>query len=337
MPSRHRRPAGSDVGATPLRRRDVPADLQPYRLTDWRTDHQRMGGAPGEGNGNNGWVNNLHGTAGGGGPKSMPYDLVPIDMHPRVIREYSRGPNGQLVPGGLDVAAGMSPLYQYLQQIARDTRDISSTQVIERGLIARVVSVPTTPVLVADAQFLRGYIFLNPATSAGLTTAGTLLPSALRSVDGTSSSLGVANYLSQHFFLDVTASTGAGTLDIIQQALDPTSLTFCDVQTVATITAPATGCVYGFAEQFGVGTDMRVRFTISGGSTFTFSVGFVLKNGLAGTSTGVNQTIFLGSSGVTTETGFPLLEGDKEKFFLRENTQLFAVASSTLDLRVFEL
>lgn len=357
MPSRHRRPASSSqrsfrdlVGAAPVRNGDVPPDLQPYTLTDWRSDQARYNF---KANGEPDWARRLHGlgsTVGDGGADSLPYDLVPIHLHPRVVREYKRGPGGNLIPsvtgpggvatspGGPGGATGFggSPMELYIEQIARDTRDIASTVVINRGLIARTVTVPTTALEVVNAKFLRGYIFLNPATSTGLTSAGTILTSAARTTTGQSSSQGVANFLEGHFFLDVTSVPGGGaTLDVRLEALDPATLNWAVVQDLFSgITA--TGTEYAFPGTFGLATDMRVSWEISSG-TFTFSVGFVLKNGLAGTSSGVNQTIFIGGPGVTVTNGFPLLEGQKEQFFLRENTQLFAVANSSLPLKIFEL
>lgn len=339
----------SMVGQSPLPNHLLPADMRKYDLNDWREDQHRYQiktRVDRHGNGaESGWIKRLHEGNGVGqlpgsrGLKPLPMDLVPVDLRPRTVQEYTRGPQGALIPSGSLVQGGMSTLDKYLQQISDDTRILSSTVAIERGLIARLISVPTTPVLIADAQFLRGYIFLNPATTVGLTAASTLLASATFTGGEVSASLGVANFLSQHFMLNVTAVTGVGTLEIFAQTLDPTTLTFIDVPgplfSVASADVPIG--VYATPAEFGVATDMRVRVVVTGATDFTLSLGTVLKNGLAGTSSGVNQTIFIGSAGVTTTTGFPILEGQSERFYLRENTKLFAVADSTLELRVFEL
>lgn len=139
-----------------------------------------------------------------------------------------------------------------------------------------------------------------------------------------------------HLFLDVTAVPGGGaTLDIFSQALDPVTLKWADVQNIFTgITA--TGTYYIDIGNLGLATDFAIRWSISAGN-FTFSLGYVLKEGLPGTSNGVSKTIYLGNSGVTTTSGYPLLEGQVLPVYLRENTELWAVAAASLDLRIFEL
>jgi hypothetical protein len=66
--------------------------------------------------------------------------------------------------------------------------------------------------------------------------------------------------------------------------------------------------------------------------------GFVLKEGLPGTSSGVSQTIFIGGSGVTSTAGYPILSGEQKQFYLLENVNLYAVTNGpSLSLNVFEL
>ena len=342
MKSRYRRPGNSAdlsmrevLGASPLPDDRVPADMRPYNLTDWRSNiGRRRMGLPEHNGDKNSWVNNLHGTAGGGGPASLPYDLIPIDLHPRIVREYTRGPNGQLIPAG---GTGMTPMDQYLQQIANDTNQIASTLVLSRGLLGRVVTVTATPQRIVRADYLRGYIFLNPNTTTGVTTAGTALASESRSGTNNSSAIGVANFLEGHFWLDVTtAPGGSDDITIRLQALDPVSLNYADVQDLFIVTA--TGTSYAATGQIGLGTDFRISAIVSGAASATFSVGFVLKSGLIGTSAGVSQTIYLGgSSGVSTVAGFPLLNGKDRAFYLKETVELWAVAEASIPMRIFEL
>lgn len=265
------------------------------------------------------------------GPSSLPYHSVPVDMYPRYVENWQRNPDGSISEAG---GTG-DPVSDLLSRIARDTNQIASTVVLRRGLLGRTVSVTTTPQLVINAEYLRGYIILNPNEVAGATSAGTLLSSAARTGSGTSAALGVANFLNAHYFLDLTAIT-AGTLDIDLQVLDPVSGNWATVQNIfSTGTAPST--LYAEVGTLGTPTDVRVAWSVSGGGTATFSVGFVLKNGLVGTSAGTLQTIFLGGPGVTVESGFPLLNGVDKTFFLEENLQLYAVANATLPLKIFEL
>lgn len=270
------------------------------------------------------------------GPRSLEYRDLPIDMYARNVDNYQRNPDGSISETGT-----MSPLDMYLDRIARDTNILSSIATLKRGLFGRTVTVTTTPQLIVNAEYLRGYIFLNPNELAGAASAGTLLASESRgaataNLTGASASLGVANFLSGHFFVDITAISGGAAVTIVLQALDPTSGQWMDVQDLVTAQLVAPFQQYVLTDALGIATDARVRWSLAAGNA-TFSVGFVLKNGLIGTSSGLSQTIFLGSAGVTVESGFPLLNGQSEKFFLQENVQLFAVANATLPLKIFEL
>lgn len=270
------------------------------------------------------------------GPQSLPYDAVPVDLLPRLIEEYVRNPDGTLAPGGIP----LSMTDELLRRISIDTGILSSTMVLSRGLLGRTVTITTTPQQIINAQFLRGYILLNPNELTGATAAGTLLASASRGtatadLTGNSSSLGVANYMEGHFFVNITAVSGGASIDVILQALDPVSATWFDVQNLVSA-AVATGTFYSNVGSIGIATDARVRWAITAGDV-TFSVGYVLKNGLIGTSSGISQTIYIGGPGVTTTSGFPLLNGQSQRFFLKENVELWAVAGATLPMKIFEL
>ena len=266
------------------------------------------------------------------GPVSLEYSDIPVDMYPRVVDNYQRNADGSLVPVGDGV---MDPLSLLLERIANDTGVIASTSLLRRGLLGRTITVTTTPQLIINAEYLRGYIILNPNELAGATSAGTILASASRSGTGNSSSLGVANFLSGHFFLDITATSGGGTVALDLEVLDPASGNWAVAQTIFAATG-VVGTTYAYVGELGIPTDVRIAWTIAAG-TVTFSVGYVLKNGLIGTSAGISQTIYLGGPGVSTTSGFPLLNGQSQKFFLQENLQLFAVADATLPLKIFEL
>lgn len=266
------------------------------------------------------------------GPASLEYPDIPVDMYPRIVDNYQRNADGSLSPTG---EGSQSPLDAILQRIANDTGIVASTSLLRRGLLGRTVTVTTVPQLIINAEYLRGYIILNPNELAGATSAGTILASAVRSGTGSSAALGVANFLSGHFFLDITATSGGGTVALDLEVLDPASGNWAVAQTIFAATG-TTGTTYAYVGELGIPTDVRIAWTIAAG-TVTFSVGFVLKNGLIGTSAGISQTIYLGGPGVTTTSGFPLLNGKSEKFFLEENLQLFAVADASLPLKIFEL
>lgn len=319
-------------GPSPLADRDLPADMRTRVLSGGRVvvpyqreRHPRFNGlGQVEEGGQDYSIDELN-----NGPSSLQYPDIPIDMYPRPVDNYQRNPDGTISEGG-----ELSPLDAYLDRIARDTNILASISLLKRGLFGRTVTVTTTPQRIVIAEYLRGYIFLNPNLLAGATSAGTLLAPATQTATGNSASLGVANFLAAHFFVNITAVAGGGTLDLILQALDPATGVWMDVQNLTT--GAVVGSTYVFVDALGVATDLRVRWSIAVG-TVTFSVGFVLKNGLVGTSAGVSQTIFLGGPEVTVDSGFPLLNGQSERFFLQENVQLWAVANASLPMKIFEL
>lgn len=314
-------------GPSPLPDSQVPVDMRGFRLTGRQRRHdprQHVVNGLGE-------VTEREMMELINGPPSLAYGDIPIDMYPRYVDNYQRNPDGSISSGGM----AMSPLDAYLDRIARDTNILASVATLKRGLFGRTVTVTTTPQLIINAEYLRGYIILNPNELAGATSAGTLLASAARTATGESAALGVANFMEAHYFLDITNIVGGGNLTIDLQTLDPASGNWVTAQTIFSAVG-ATGTSYAYVGALGTATDARVAWTVSAG-TITFSVGFVLKNGLIGTSAGLSQTIYLGSAGVTVDSGFPLLNGQSEKFFLQENVQLFAVANATLPLKIFEL
>ncbi len=270
------------------------------------------------------------------GPEPLDWQDVPPDLHERPVQNYMTvgGVRGYPVQGGrLSVVDSMLP------KIADDVRSIASTTILDRGLIGRVVLVPSTPVEIINSQFVRGYLLLNPALTVGLTAVGSLFTS--QSITGlatvNSSTLGVANYNTLRLMLNVTSFTGTGTVTFDAQTLDPVdTVTWITSQTVFSVTGTTTN--YANLGGFGVDTDFRISVSVPAGVSITFNLRFVLKDGLEGTSTGAAQTIFIGPAGVTPDVGFPLLPGQEKRFYVRENLVLFAVTSGpTLPLRIFEL
>ena len=263
------------------------------------------------------------------GPIEVLHDLPP-DLMPRRIRDY--GVEGK--PGG-----GVDASNEYLASIANSTGILASTAVLNRGLIGRTVTVGITPTLLVRSQFLKGYMFLNPSQIIGVTSFGTLLVSGTQTSNGNieSSSLGVANFRDMHLFLDVTAVSGATpTLDIIAQAYDPASAKWADTQALWS-GINSTGISYSNPGGLGIATDFSIRWVVSGGASFTFSIGYVLKDGLPGSEAGIAKSIYLGGPGVSVSSGFPLLEGQSRSWYMNENTELWGIASTALDIKIFEL
>lgn len=81
-----------------------------------------------------------------------------------------------------------------------------------------------------------------------------------------------------------------------------------------------------------------VTRSVSVGTTPTLLIraqflrGYILVN--AGAAWDV---IYLGDRGVSTDSGLPLIGGDSRELYLEENCELYAVAASSLNLRILEL
>lgn len=257
-------------------------------------------------------------------PRDVPADLLSRYIH---AGGFATGQGaGQGGFGGFD------------PRIYDDVHAIASTLRLDRGLLGRVVTVTSNPQQIINAQYGRAYLLLNPAGATGLTTTGTLISSttAVGATTVTSGTLGVANYKSARFFVEATFGAGAGPVTFDLQTANPVTGTFITSQTLWTLTA--TGNDYAFVDQLGIDTDARMFVTVPVGTTITFSVGYVLKDGLEGTTAGVIQTIFLGGAGVTSSSGYPLLNGKEKAFYFGQNVSLYAVTSGpSLDLNIFEL
>lgn len=269
------------------------------------------------------------------GPTPLEIREVPIDIRERYIHHDKGGeaeagtlPNGS--PNGS----------QDLSGLIDDVHAIAGTLVLRRGLLGRVVTITSTPQLIINQQERggRGYLLLNPAGVVGLTAKGTLVASTalVGATTLQSGALGVANYKTGKLFINATFSVGAGPVTIDIQTLDPITGTVWFIS--QTLTMTATGTLYADLGTLGVDTDLSVLITVPVGTTITIAIGFVLKDGLDGTSAGVTQTIFMGGAGVSSTAGYPLLSGKERPFYLMENVQLWAVtAGPSLAMNVFEL
>ena len=147
-------------------------------------------------------------------------------------------------------------------------------------------------------------------------------------------SLGVANYLKAHFHLDVTAVTG--TWDINLQSQDPASNNWATAQNIfSSITA--VGTYYADVGELGVCTDLAIEYDPTSAGSITFSISCTLKNGILGSGTGLSKIISVGGPGVSTTSGYPLLEGIEKAFIVGENVSVYGIAATSLTLKVFRL
>jgi hypothetical protein len=266
------------------------------------------------------------------GPKPLQPRDVPIDIRERYIKhDTGIGAGVGLLPNGA----------QDLSGLIKDVHSIAGVFVLRRGLLGRVVTITSVPQLIINNQEQggKGYLLLNPAGVVGLTAQGTVFSSTtlVGATTLASGALGVANYKSGRFFVVATFVAGAGPVTFDLQTLDPVSgTTWITTQTVFSLTA--TGNVYASVGDLGIDVDARIFVTVPVGTTITFTMGFVLKDGLSGTSAGATQTIFVGQSGVSASSGYPILPGQEKPFYFEENVQLYGVTSGpSLDMNIFEL
>jgi hypothetical protein len=259
---------------------------------------------------------------------------VPIDLRNRYIRPGTPG------AGQIDPQTGLViPEAPDWSSLIHDVHSIAGTLSLRRGLLGRVETITSVPQLIIEQREIggRGYLLLNPAGVVGLTASGTIF--STQTVVGlntvTSGLLGVANYKTARFFI-VATLVGAGPVTFDLQTIDPVTGTAITVQNLASLVA--TGNVYVNVGDLGVDVDLQILVTVPGGTTATFSMGFVLKDGLDGTSAGASQTIFIGGAGVSPNSGYPLLSGKEKPFYIEENVLIYAVTSGpNLDMNIFEM
>ena len=208
---------------------------------------------------------------------------------------------------------------------------------IGNAFFPRSITVGTAPTeIIAPNRSPRGYILINPNTTvSGVVTdvtvfaAGTVFAVAATP----SASINVSGHGGATFIMNVTeASAGPVTVDL--QSQDPISGNWVTVQSDIFSGASAVGTYHAPVGSIGIDENARLLVTVAG-DTMSASIAAILKPQLAGTVSG--PTVFLGSQDVNTTVGFPLLGGQKEVFYLRENTPLFGVAVASTDVRLFEL
>lgn len=208
---------------------------------------------------------------------------------------------------------------------------------IGNAFFPRVVTIGTTPTRIIEPNRTpRGYILINPNTTvSGVVTSVTVFPAGtVFPVAATpSASINVAAHGGASFILNITEPT-AGPMTVDLQTQDPISGNWATAQANIFGGVVAIGTYYANVGNIGIDSNARLLVTVAA-DTFTGSIAAMLKPSLAGTVAG--PTVFLGSENVNTTVGYPLLSGQKETFYLKENTALFGVAVAATDVRLFEL
>jgi hypothetical protein len=230
---------------------------------------------------------------------------------------------------------------ELLKHILRNTDIDILLKSIGTAFAGRPVTVTTSPTLIIPkSKQPRGYIIINPTSGVGLTTSSTLFPSAVYTTAGspyTSTSLGVANYMKAHLYLNVTAVTGPPTIAVDIETYDPVSGTWGTALYDIFGSPSAIGTYYAYIGEQGMADTIRAKATLSGGTDATFSLSIVLKEGVAGSASGTANNVYIGGPDVNSTHGYVIMEGQKEVFFLRENVELYAIADSNITIKIFEL
>jgi hypothetical protein len=257
------------------------------------------------------------------------YRHLPPDLWPRSINVG--GEVNRMTPiGNVSKISEQAGVREY------PTAGLGEGIVLTRNLIGQAFTIGTAPVRLVQASYQWPYLVLNPTTSVGLTTSVTGFNGTATN-GATSTAVGVSGFDEIHLILNVTGITGGDSWDIYLQAFDPINSLWVDSQAVFTGII-ATGTSYSFPGSFGVATDIRFRFDRTVGvGNLTCTITEILKNGIGGSLAGLSQAVYLGGPNVTTVSGFPLLEGQKQTFVISEGVELWAVAATTITIRVFQL
>ncbi len=249
------------------------------------------------------------------------YRDLPPDLWPRSAREGVGAQAGYGNPSASDRVT--APPY------------MGDAIYLTRNLQGRTITITTAPTLLVDSAYAWPYLILNPSKTTGLTTTVTgFSGTVVAAGNSQATSIGVSGFYAAHYQLNVTAVTG--TWDIIAQSFDSISGLWFDTQTIFAGVA-ATGQYYASPGTLGIATDLAFRWNPTAAGSLTFSLAAVLKGGLGGSSAGLAQVVYLGAAGVTSTSGFPLLESQKQSFIIPEGVQLYGVATTNIDIRVFML
>jgi len=129
----------------------------------------------------------------------------------------------------------------------------------------------------------------------------------------------------------------AGTYDFYLQVRDPQTNTWIDAQVIYAAMA-ATGSFYALVGGFGVPVDIAVRWDMTAAGAMTFSLGYTLKEGTAGSGSGLSQTIYIGPDrDVNVTCGYPIMEGAQQTFIVGDNTDVWGIAEVETPIRIFQL
>ena len=226
---------------------------------------------------------------------------------------------------------------ELLKYILKNTDIDILLRTIGNAFFPRSITVGTSPTeLIAPNRTPRGYILINPNTTvSGVVSAVTVFAGATVFPVGVTNSaaINVSAHGGASFVLNITEAT-AGPMAVDLQTQDPISGNWATAQSDIFGGVVGIGTYYANVGPIGIDQNARLVVTVAGDS-FTGSIAAMLKPQLAGTVSG--PAVFLGNNDVNTTIGLPLLAGQRETIYLKENTPLFGIAVAATNVRLFEL
>lgn len=192
----------------------------------------------------------------------------------------------------------------------------------------------TATQILAPNKSPRGYLFMNPSQFlTGATLDTTMFPAAVRGAGTyTSNAINVQGLRTARFFLNISASPA--TLVVNVQTQDPVTGNWATAQTDIFGGVVAINTFYANIGEIGVDDFIRLQ-VVQTGAGANWSIGMVNKEAFGSIVSAPG--VFLGNANVTAGIGYPILGGQEKRFWLMDNTPLFAIALAATNLKVFQL
>lgn len=241
---------------------------------------------------------------------------------------------------GMLFAQSLAPEIQQMMVALGDVDQIDGIP-ITKAFIGLTVSIGTSATQIVVPDKKRSYLIVNPASETlGSTTDEIIATASTITANGTSAVIDVAGVEDLHIFFEPTAITGRWKIWL--QAKNPVTGDYADTQLLfdtADADIAANTESYAYVGSHGIASSARFRYEEVSAGSLTFNLGITRKKnvGSLDVSTGVPRTVYLGNSGVTTSSGYPLLEGAQDFFIIDQNVDLHGVAQTTTDLKLFQL
>jgi hypothetical protein len=206
---------------------------------------------------------------------------------------------------------------------------------ISRDMMGEVITIGTTPTLIKQPSYAQKFLMLNPHNSQPIVATGLTPITAGAAGNSIVNPVKVGGSEVVHIFLNVTAITAADLWNFDMLSYDSLSGGWADVlQAFANIGAVGT---YGITTTIGIADSIAFSWNppVAPGGTVTFSINIV-KQG-ASENVDLSDAIFIGGSGVTTISGYPIPKGHEKKFVLGEGVALYGIAYANTDIRLFRV